>query len=115
MRVDRPGAVDGRPVNERSVTNVGVSRPLGPGTERSLTPLAPAEGCSLTGLELWWFDALGAERLTWTFDDGRREQAVRLPGEFVPGLPAPPWFATGVRTPAPSRRDVAPARMDSGV
>jgi len=45
------------------------------------------EARSLTGLELWQLEALGAEPLVRTFADGRREQALRLPGEFVPGDP----------------------------
>jgi len=45
------------------------------------------EACAMTGLEPEHLLQLGAEELTREFADGRREQALRLPAEFVPDRP----------------------------
>ena len=48
--------------------------------------IAPLEtACKLTGLEPEQLLQLGAEELTRQYADGRREHALRLPAEFVPG------------------------------
>jgi hypothetical protein len=52
---------------------------------RRFTIVSVAEARERTGLEVDQLQHFGAELLTKQFDDGRQEQALRLPAEFVPG------------------------------